>query len=133
RAIVLTEGLLIYLDADEVASLARDLASAGFQRWIIDLASPALLGLMEREMSDLVTQAGAPYKFAPADGPDFFRGCGWLPTDVRSTFRTAAQLHRLPSELQAFADYPDPPEPWKLPLPWWATVRLARVVSDGSV
>jgi hypothetical protein len=77
-------------------------------------------------MSELVTQAGAPYKFAPADGPDFFRACGWLPTDVRSMFRTAAQLRRLPAELQAFADYPDPPEPWKLPIPWSATVRLAR-------
>lgn len=126
RAIVLTEGLLIYMSADEVASLAEDLASAGVQRWITDLASPALLGLMEREMSELVTQAGAPYKFAPAGGPDFFRACGWLPTDVRSMFRTAAQLQRLPPELQAFADYPDPPEPWKQPMPWSATVRLAR-------
>jgi len=126
RAIVLTEGLLIYMSADEVASLAGDLANAGVQRWITDLASPALLELMEREMSELVTQAGAPYKFAPADGPDFFRACGWLPTDVRSMFRTAAQLRRLPAELQAFADYPDPPEPWKLPIPWSATVRLAR-------
>jgi len=126
RPIVLSEGLLIYLTADEVAALGADLAGAGFQRWVTDVASPALLGLMEREMSELVTQAGAPYKFAPADGPDFFRACGWLPTDVRSMFRTAAQLQRLPAELQAFAAYPDPPEPWKLPVPWSATVRLAR-------
>jgi len=126
RAMVLTEGLLIYLTADEVASLARDLAGAGFQRWITDLASPALLDLMQREMSELVTQAGAPYQFAPADGPNFFRGCGWQPKDVRSTFRAAAQVHRLPSDLQAFAGYPDPPEPWKAPIPLSATVRLAR-------
>jgi hypothetical protein len=81
---------------------------------------------MQREMSDLVTRVGAPYRFAPADGPDFFCQCGWVPADVRSTFRTAAQLHRLPAELQAFADYPDPPEPWKLPLAWSATLRLVR-------
>jgi methyltransferase (TIGR00027 family) len=130
RAIVLTEGLLIYLSADEVAALGRDLAAAGFQRWITDLASPALLDLMQREMSDLVTRAGAPYRFAPADGPDFFRGCGWVSTDVRAVFRTAAHLHRLPPDLQAFANYPDPPEPWKLPMPWSATLRLAREASQ---
>ena len=126
RAIVLSEGLLIYLSAEEVASLAGDLAGVGFQRWITDLASPALLALMHQEMSEQVSEAGAPYRFAPADGPDFFRSCGWLPTDVRSLFRTAAQLQRLPAELQPFAGYPDPPEPWKLPMPWSATVRLAR-------
>lgn len=126
RPVALTEGLLIYLSAEEVCALADDLAAAGFERWIVDLASPALLDLMLREMSELVTQAGAPYRFAPPEGPDFFRQCGWLPADVHSTFRTAARLDRLPSELQAFANYPDPPEPWKLPLPWSATVRLVR-------
>ena len=124
RAIVLSEGLIVYLAADQVASLARDLARTGFRRWITDLASPALLGLMEREMSQHVTPAGAPFKFAPAEGPDFFRGCGWLPIDVRSTLRAAAQVHRLPAELQWLADDPDPPEPWKMP--WSATVRLER-------
>ena len=126
RAIVLAEGLLIYLEAGEVAGLARDLAAAGFERWIIDLASPALLTLMVNEMGDLVSRAGAPYRFAPEDGPEFFRRCGWVPTDVRSTFRAAAQLNRLPSDLQAYAQYPDPPEPWRLPIPWSAAVRLAR-------
>src|SRR5207245_6852091 len=39
KILVLTEGLLIYLSAEEAAALARDLASAAnFQRWIIDLA-----------------------------------------------------------------------------------------------
>ena len=91
RAVVLAEGLLIYLTPEDVVALARDIAAAGVQRWIIDLASPALLDLMKREMSELVDRAGAPYRFAPADGPDFFRQCGWIPTDVRSMFRTAAQ------------------------------------------
>ena len=126
RAIVLAEGLLIYLEAGDVAELARDLAAAGFERWIIDLASPAMLNLMVNEMGDLVSRAGAPYRFAPEDGPEFFRRCGWVPADVRSTFRTAARLHRLPADLQAYARYPDPPEPWRRPIPWSAAVRLAR-------
>src|SRR5262249_4335674 len=118
RSLVLAEGLLIYLGADDVAALADDLAAAGFQCWIVELASPALLNLMAKEMGDLVTRAAAPYRFAPDDGPEFFRRGGWMPTDVRSTFRTAAQLNRLPADLQPFAQYPDPPEPWKLPIPW---------------
>ncbi len=127
RAIVMTEGLLVYFSEEEVCALGRDLAAAGFQTWILDLASPALLNLMTSEMGDLVQRAGAPYRFAPQDGPDFFRNCGWTATDVESTFRTAARLNRLPDDLRAFADQPDPPEPWKLPLPWSASARFARI------
>jgi len=126
HAIVLTEGLLIYLEADAVTALGKDLAAAGFARWVTDLANPALLTLMSKEMSEHVAQAGASYRFAPPDGPEFFRGAGWIPADVRSTFRTAAKLNRLPPEIAPFAVYPDPPEPWTQPVPWSATVRLAR-------
>ncbi len=126
RAMVLTEGFLIYLAADEVTALARDLGGSGFQVWLTDLGSPTLLNFMIREMGDLVTRAGAPYQFAPEDGPDFFRRSGWRPTDARSTFRAAARLHRLPAEMQPYAAYPDPPEPWKLPVPWSGVVRLAH-------
>ena len=48
KIVVMCEGLLIYLTADEVSSLARDLvAGAHFQNWIIDLASPGQLRLMQ--------------------------------------------------------------------------------------
>ncbi len=41
RILILTEGLLIYLSAEEVAALAKDLAAGShFQRWVLDLASP---------------------------------------------------------------------------------------------
>jgi len=126
RSVVLTEGLIIYLEASDVSDLAAGLTAAGFDEWITDLASPATRDLMTREMGDLVTAAGAPYKFAPSDGPEFFRRCGWLAADVRSLFRAAAEKNRLPKDLQAFAGFPDPPEPWKLPIPWSATVRLVR-------
>ena len=124
QPVALAEGLLIYLTEDEVCALARDLAVAGVQRWIVDLASPALLTLMTKTMGDLVTRAGAPYRFAPPDGPHFFQRCGWTATDVRSAYRTAAALNRLPPDLARYAGYPDPPEPWRLPIPWSAVIRL---------
>ncbi len=44
RAVIISEGLIVYLTADEVCSLARDLAApASFQRWATDLVSPGLL------------------------------------------------------------------------------------------
>ena len=42
--LVVSEGLVIYLKPDDVASLARDLhAARHFQWWLFDLASPRLL------------------------------------------------------------------------------------------
>src|SRR5215472_12507066 len=41
RALVVSEGLLIYLDEEEVISLGQDLAmTRSFQHWVVDLASP---------------------------------------------------------------------------------------------
>src|SRR5436305_484414 len=49
RALVISEGLLVYLDDKDVASLGQDLAVArSFQYWVIDLASPALLKMLEK-------------------------------------------------------------------------------------
>src|ERR1700684_3585937 len=49
NVVVMTEGLLIYFTAEEVASLAQDLATEQHIRtWIIDLASPGQLKLMQR-------------------------------------------------------------------------------------
>jgi methyltransferase (TIGR00027 family) len=128
RTLVIAEGLLVYLTDEQVASLARDLAAeASFERWVIDIANPALITLMQREMSEHVDQAGIPFRFGPADGPVFFQSLGWTPIDVRSAFRTAAQLKRLPPQLQSFANYPDPPEPWKQPYPWSGVCVLERV------
>lgn len=133
RAVVIAEGLLVYLTADQVSSLARDLAAEpSFERWIIDIANPALITLMQREMSEHVNRAGIPFRFGPADGPSFFESCGWKPADVRSAFRTAADLKRLPPELQAYAQYPDPPEPWKQPYPWSGVCVLGRTSQAHS-
>jgi len=100
KIVVLTEGLLIYFTAEEVAAFARDLASSGhFANWIIDLTSPGQLKLMQRTSGAQLSAAGAAFKFGPPEGPKFFVPHGWTPKDVRGLLQTAAQFNRSPKGL----------------------------------
>src|SRR6202790_4946833 len=73
KALILTEGLLIYLTRDEVASLARDLAAPPpFQGWIFDIASPGLLRLLQKTLGPQLPRASATLQFGPPEGPAFF-------------------------------------------------------------
>jgi methyltransferase (TIGR00027 family) len=107
NVVVASEGLLIYFAADEVASLAKDLsAQKCFQSWIIDLASPGQLRLMQRTSGKQLSDAGAAFKFGPAEGAKFFTPHGWVPKDVQGLLKTAAQLKRAPLELLSLLPEP---------------------------
>ena len=108
RAIIISEGLIVYLTAEEVCALARDLATPpSFQRWATDLVSPGLLKMLQKQIGKPLGQAGAPLKFAPEEGPAFFTKCGWTPIEVRSMLQAAAKLKRLPLLFRLFALFPD--------------------------
>jgi len=95
HTLIVTEGLLIYLTPEQVASLARDLAQpAAFRWWLIDLASPRLLKLMLRTWGTDLEKGNAPFKFAPAEGTDFFPKCGWHEAEYRSAMEEARRLNR---------------------------------------
>lgn len=122
--LVLTEGLLIYFTAEEVGSLARDLAAGShFRNWIIDLASPGQLKLMQGTTGKQLSAAGAGFKFAPPDGPNFFLPYGWEPNDVQGLLKTAAQFNRPPVELLSLL-----PEPKGAPgnYPWTGVCLLKK-------
>ncbi len=121
---VLTEGLLIYLTPEEVGTLARDLASElGATCWLIDLASPGQLKIMQRTTGKQLSEAGAAFKFGPPEGPRFFEQHGWEPADVQGFLKTAAKLNRAPTELLSLL-----PEPKGLlgNYPWTGVCRLVR-------
>jgi len=100
KMVVLSEGLLIYFSAEEVVSLARDLAGGGhFQSWIIDLASPGQLKLMQSTTGKQLSEVDAAFKFGPLEGPNFFVPHGWEPHDVQGLLKTAAQFKRSPMGL----------------------------------
>lgn len=95
RALAVTEGLLIYLGAEQVAALARDLhAVPSFRWWLVDLAHPRLLARMTKMWGKSLSAGNAPFRFAPAEGTDFFRPLGWREAAFRSTFEEANRLRR---------------------------------------
>lgn len=94
--LAITEGLLIYLEAEDVAALARDLHAAGVQRWLSDLASPVLLKLLERSWGPKLRDSNAPFRFAPRESTAFFAPFGWREAEFHSTGEEARRLKRTP-------------------------------------
>jgi len=95
KALVVTEGLLIYLEPDQVAELARDLhAHPAFHWWLIDLASPRLLKYSQRSWGKDLQRGNTPFKFAPAEGTRFFETSGWRELVYRPTCEDARRLNR---------------------------------------
>ena len=93
NALVVTEGLLIYLEPEQVAELARDLhAQPGFRWWLLDLGSPQLLRFTQRSWGKNLQRA--PFKFAPAENTKFFEPHGWREVSYRATNEDARRLKR---------------------------------------
>jgi methyltransferase (TIGR00027 family) len=126
NALVVSEGLLIYLSPVQVASLARDLAAQpSFHRWVIDLSSPGLLKMLARQTGQAIVDAGAPFQFGPPEGPDFFPPLGWTPVRVEGLLKAARTQRRLPLFLRLMAALPQPKK--RNPdRPWSAIVELRR-------
>lgn len=125
RALIITEGLLVYLNPEDVETLAEDItAQPNFTGWVTDLANPALLKMMQKTYKTL-DEADASMKFAPVEGPDFFRRFGWEPVEVHSALNSAAKLKRLPFIYRIFAFLPDTKgkNPKQV---WGGVVRLER-------
>ncbi|MGA7119596.1 MAG: class I SAM-dependent methyltransferase [Polyangiaceae bacterium] len=95
RVVVVTEGLLVYLDEVRVASLADGLrARSPMQRWVLESVASEFLERTMRAWGKVLAQANAEWKFAPANGFDFFRPHGWSLTVRRPFFGEARRLGR---------------------------------------
>jgi O-methyltransferase involved in polyketide biosynthesis len=118
KALVVTEGLLIYLRSDQVVALAEDLNGFPvFRRWVLDIASPRLLPVLQKNTHQQFSSGVPPLQFAPEDGPAFFARHGWNPTKVHSMLKTAARLNRLTLVMRLLALLPESPNksgsrPW---------------------
>ena len=108
NALVVSEGLIVYLEPAGVTSLARDLAApAAFRRWVLDLISPGLLKMVMKSWAGHFEQAGLALKFAPTEGPNFFQTTGWKPVEVHPLLKAAAKAKRLPFLLRLVALLPE--------------------------
>jgi O-methyltransferase involved in polyketide biosynthesis len=93
--LVITEGLLVYLEPENVAELARDLHDVAKARWwLSDLASPMLLKYLERQWQALLKQGNAPFRFGPAESTGFFAPYGWRELEYRSHWDESLRLKR---------------------------------------
>jgi O-methyltransferase involved in polyketide biosynthesis len=95
RALVISEGLLIYLKPEDVRGLANDLAAAGgFKWWITDIAHPRLLKMMNKMWNKEGNMANAPFLFAPEENTKFFEPSGWKEKEFRGSMEEAKRIDR---------------------------------------
>ena len=130
KALVITEGLVIYLSAQQAAELSTELSSQNhFHRWTFDLASPALLILAQEKMGSALKGSGAKFQFAPEEGEEFFERYGWKWIESRSFMQAAAKLNRLTGDLKSFAAMPEPPGP-RRNFPWSGVCLFENIKSE---
>jgi len=95
NALVITEGLIVYLEPAQVADLAKALhVPPTFRWWLTDLASPRLLKMVERSWGKKLGEANAPFRFGPAEGPTWFEQHGWQELRYSSNGDDARRLRR---------------------------------------
>jgi methyltransferase (TIGR00027 family) len=93
KTLVITEGLVVYLTAEAVASLADDLlARKTFRWWLLDYASPALLKMLAKRWKGALQ--AAEFQFAPENGAEFFTSRGWTLAEERVPADEARRLKR---------------------------------------
>jgi methyltransferase (TIGR00027 family) len=120
-ALVITEGLLLYLNEQQVRALADDLLHTEIAEWITDVIAPAIVRRMMRQMPGLDK---APMTFEPTEGVAFFERQGWTVGAIHSILKQAGRWKRLPTVLRPVAYLPEP-NPRKLThAPWSGVVRF---------
>lgn len=122
RVLVITEGLLMYLDEPTVRALSADLIKRpAVAWWVFDALSPAVRDLFMTEMAGILS--AAPMHFAPENGVAFFEDLGWRVKAVRSAAEDAYRLHRLPWLMTLIMALPLPqPDPRRLGNARWGGV-----------
>lgn len=126
NALVITEGLVVYLTDETVQALARDLAAEpAIRSWVLDMLSPAMRAMISDGMGGR-HPARALVRFAPESGVAFFEPFGWRARDVHPILRCAIRFRRAPLWMWPLALLPGP-DPRRLgKARWSAVVRFER-------
>lgn len=94
RVLILTEGLLGYLHAEEVSALAEDLhRQEPFAEWMTDVIGANVVPRL-RNTGDRISKGVAPFRFAPEEGTAFFEPYGWRETEFHDLFVESAKMGR---------------------------------------
>ncbi|WP_231748764.1 SAM-dependent methyltransferase [Mycobacterium sp. M26] len=106
KAFVLTEGLLMYLSAQDVTGLSAAFTRPEIAWWTFDFASRGLQKTMNEKADGLLRNA--PFTFAPDNGLAFFEDLGWTTVSVESVMTAAYRYRRLPRLMRLLARLPQP-------------------------
>jgi len=94
-ALLVAEGLLVYMTSAQVASLASDLyAWSQFRYWVCDLVSPHVFRLAREQVPFAAGSDNVTMQFAPEAGAEFFREFGWETADCRWSVEEGRRLER---------------------------------------
>jgi methyltransferase (TIGR00027 family) len=95
KALVLTEGLLIYLNDAIVSELGRDLhETSSIQYWLCDLATPLAVKRMQKWWRKQLKAANLWVQFAPPEGTKFFEPLGWREKEFHGLFENSIRIGR---------------------------------------
>jgi methyltransferase (TIGR00027 family) len=121
KALVLTEGLLMYLEDRDVVALSAAIKRPEVAWWMLDFAFPGLRKMMNRKMAGMLENA--PFKFAPENGLAYFEELGWRTVEAESNLEAAHRLRRLPLLMRpaTWLRPTDPRRPGRRP---WGAVAL---------
>ena len=124
KALVLTEGLVMYLGDRDVVTLSDAFTRPQVAWWMLDFVGPGLKRNLNKSMADLMQNA--PFRFAPDNGLAFFEDLGWRVTQAETLSVAARRLRRLPWMMRARAwmPAPDPRRPGSRE--WSAVALLTR-------
>ena len=106
KALVLTEGLSMYLDDSDMVALSEAFTRPEIAWWMLDFSFPRLRKMMNKKMAGMLENA--PFKFAPDNGLAFFEELGWRVVEADSLFLAARRFRRLPMFMRPLAWLPQP-------------------------
>ena len=111
KALVLTEGLLMYLEDRDVVALSEAIKRPEVAWWMVNFTGPELKKTMNDRIAGI--RQNAPFKFAPENGIAFFEQLGWRTLKVESLLVAAHRFRRLPILMRpaAWLPQPDPRHP----------------------
>lgn len=99
RPLFITEGMLVYLQEEEVAVLARNISGFRSARWLFEVVSPAQLARQAASWGPMLNRAGMAMQFGPSNGADHFVECGFRVCESRSVIEEAVKRRRAPTML----------------------------------
>lgn len=93
--LVITEGLLVYLDEAVVVQLAKDLsAQKSFKYWMQDYSTPESLAYVRKHWGKQLKKGNSEMKFGAKGGPDYYKQFGWKVESAKGAFEEAHKLKR---------------------------------------